>query len=158
MAPASPRDRTLVIVPCSARKIWDLDPSHGPARACAAYVGTPFKVNREYAERVGDRWVILSAKYGFIPPEFTIPGPYDVSFNRKRSDPVTVDLLRQQIHELELLRFDRIICLGGRAYREIVESAFQRHPVRIIAPFAGLPLGKALQATKRAVAFSEKIK
>jgi len=39
-------------------------------------------VNREYAEHFGDRWVILSAKYGFLNPEDTIEGTYNVTFKR----------------------------------------------------------------------------
>ena len=40
-----------------------------------------FTTNRAYAEKFGSRWVILSAKYGFIRPDFQIPGPYNVSLN-----------------------------------------------------------------------------
>ena len=62
----SDRAGTLVIVPCGKSKIWDRDPDAGPTAARAAYVGSPFKVNREYAETFGEAWVILSAKYGFL--------------------------------------------------------------------------------------------
>jgi hypothetical protein len=63
----------LVIVPCGQRKVWDDDPQQGKVPAREAYTGAPFKVNRPYAERRGDRRVILSAKYGFIPPDFELP-------------------------------------------------------------------------------------
>jgi len=142
--------RRLVVVPCGARKIWDVDPQRGPTVARDAYVGSPFKVNRAYAERFGDRWVILSAKYGFIKPDFMIPGPYNVTFKRKSSNPVTVEYLRSQIPALGLDRCEHVIGLGGRAYREIIEAAFSPYPVKLSFPFAGLPLGRALQATKRA--------
>lgn len=56
----------LVIVPCGKRKIWDKHPDQGPTRADDAYIGTPFTLNRTYAERFGDRWVVLSAKYGRV--------------------------------------------------------------------------------------------
>ena len=52
--------RTLVIVACGARKIWDDNPNAGPTPAKDAYTGAPFKVNRRYAETFSDRWVILS--------------------------------------------------------------------------------------------------
>lgn len=141
----------LVIVPCGARKVWHLDPGRGPAPAREAYIGTPFKVHCAYAERFGDRWVILSAKYGFIDPDFVLPGPYDVTFKRKTSGPVAVEGLRQQIRELGLDRFAVVVGLGGRAYRVAVEQAFAGLPVRLCFPFAGLPLGKALQAAKQSV-------
>ena len=70
----------LVVVPCGMRKIWDMNPSAGPTPAKNAYVGAPFKVNRAYAEKFADRWVILSAKYGFIDLDFVIPENYDVTF------------------------------------------------------------------------------
>lgn len=141
---------TLVVVPCGARKIWDVDPQRGPTLARDAYVGSPFKVNRAYAEQLGARWVILSAKYGFIDPDFIIPGPYNVTFKRKSSNPVIVEFLRTQIPALGLDRCEHVIGLGGRAYREIIEAAFRPYPMELIFPFAGLPLGKALQATKHA--------
>jgi len=148
--------KTLVIVPCGARKIWDVQPHRGPTAARDAYIGTPFKVNRGFAEVVGDRWVILSAKYGFIEPDFVITGPYNVTFNRKASRPVTVEYLRQQISELGLDQCKCVVVLGGQAYREIVEAAFRGLGVQLCFPFAGLPLGKALQATKQAaLAFRE---
>ena len=41
---------TLVIVPCGRSKVWKKRPEAGPTKAKNAYVGSPFKVNREYAE------------------------------------------------------------------------------------------------------------
>jgi hypothetical protein len=143
--------QTLVIVPCGVRKIWHLDPDRGPTPARDAYIGTPFKVQRAYAERFGDRWVILSAKYGFIDPDFVLPGPYDVTFKRKASGLVTVERLREQIRELGLDRFEVVVGLGGRAYRLAVERAFTGLPVRLCFPFAGLPLGKALRAVRQTI-------
>jgi hypothetical protein len=143
--------KTLVIVPCGSRKVWDRNPYHGPTRAQDAYVGHPFRVNRRYAERFGDRWVILSAKYGFVPPGFLIPGQYEVTFARKSSNPVSVGLLREQVRVLGLDAFATVIGLGGRRYREAVEAAFNGQPTALLFPFAGLPLGKAIQATQRAI-------
>jgi hypothetical protein len=65
-------------VPCGQRKVWDRDPQCGPTAARIAYTGSPFIVNRAYAERFADAWLILSAKYGFIAPEFMLAGLYHV--------------------------------------------------------------------------------
>ena len=62
-------DDLLVIAPCSQGKVWDKSPDHGPTPARDAYTGSPFKVNRQYAEHFGAEWIILSAKYGFIGPD-----------------------------------------------------------------------------------------
>ena len=73
----------LVIVPCGQRKIWDKHPQKGATPARYVYIGAPFKVNAKYAEAFSKYWVILSAKYGLITPEFKIPGPYNITFKKK---------------------------------------------------------------------------
>jgi hypothetical protein len=109
-------------------------------------------MNRTYAERFGQRWVILSASYGFIAPTFIIPGPYDTTFLRAASSPITVPALQQQVADLGLADHDVIIGLGGMAYRTVITEAFDPWSVTLAFPFAGLPIGKLLQATKAALA------
>ena len=92
----------LVIVPCGQSKIWDREPGRGPAPARDAYTGAPFKVNRQYAEKFGSRWLVLSAKFGFISPDFLIAGPYNVTFKKKATGPVSLRELRQQVKEIAL--------------------------------------------------------
>ncbi len=142
---------TLVIVPCGQRKIWDRYPNAGPVAARNAYTGPLFKVNREYAEKFGDRWVVLSAKYGFISPDFTIPGPYNVTFKRKQTCPIPVATLSDQVRHQSLGQFQLVIGLGGREYVSVIRGAFAPWPVRLLFPFAGLPIGKMMQATRRAI-------
>jgi hypothetical protein len=89
-------NRVLVAVPCGRSKIWDREPHHSSVTAAEAYTGTPFRLNRQYAERFGDAWVVLSAKYGFIAPTFIIPEPYEVSFKYPATDPIPFDRLRQR--------------------------------------------------------------
>ncbi|MEQ1829777.1 MAG: DUF6884 domain-containing protein [Pirellula sp.] len=120
----------------------------GPTLAKDAYKGSPFKFNRQYAESFGNKWIILSAKYGFILPDFEIPGPYEVTFKRKSSDPVSRELLRKQVKDQGLVLFPMVIGLGGKEYRLAIEDALQSLSVAINFPFAGLPIGKAMQATK----------
>ena len=141
----------LVIVPCGQGKIWDHDPQRGPAPAREAYTGAPFKVNREYAEHFGEQWVILSAKYGFIPPGFLIPGPYNITFKKPSTGPVSLATVRQQIQEQHLGRFSTVVGLGGKEYRAMVAQAFAGLPVTLRFPFAGLGIGLMMQATKRAI-------
>src|SRR5690554_2987233 len=115
----------LVIVPAGSALIWGQNPAAGPTEAYHAYIGTPFKINRAYAERFSDRWVLLSAQYGFIRPNFVIPGPYDTSFTKKSTNPVHLDQLREQVTELKLDTFRVAVGLGGRKYRFIVDLAFE---------------------------------
>lgn len=149
-----PRD-LLVIVPCGQKKLWDRNPKAGPTPAKDVYTGSPFKVNRAYAERFAKKWVVLSAKYGFIEPDFPIPGPYNVTFKRKSSGPVATTMLTEQIRKLRLNQFSDVIVLGGKEYQQAVRDAFEGTAVRLHSPFAGLQIGKMMQATKRAVAANQ---
>lgn len=143
--------KCLVIVPCGRLKVWDSEPGRGPTRAADAYIGGLFTVNRRYAHRFGDAWIVLSAKYGFVEPEFVIPEPYDTIFTRKRSHPVGLETLHQQVEILGLDRYESVIGLGGKAYREVVQEAFAPFGIQPVFPFAGMPIGRMLQATVRAI-------
>jgi hypothetical protein len=111
----------------------------------------PFRLNRAYAERFGDAWVILSAKYGFIPPDFVLPGPYEVTFKRRSTQPISFADLQRQVEELALDQYDVVIGLGGKEYRAAIESALTTSSVQVNIPFAGLTQGKLLQATKQSI-------
>jgi hypothetical protein len=141
----------LVVVPCGRAKVWDKNPQAGSTAACDAYIGSPFKVNRQYAERFGDRWVILSAKHGFLRPHDRVPGPYDVTFKRRGSRPIDGTTLRQQARALGLDRFVDVIGLGGKDYRRVLEEVFAGSGPRLHFPFAGMELGRSMAAAKRAV-------
>ena len=88
--------KTLVIVPCGKSKIWKKNPKVGPINAENAYTGSPFKVNREYAETFSDKWVILSAKYSFIDNDFIIARDYNVTFNDPKTNPISASTLKTQ--------------------------------------------------------------
>jgi hypothetical protein len=137
---------TLVVAPCGRQKIWDLNPNQGPTEARDAYTSQLFRRFRAYAEQQGDAWVILSAKYGFIKPEFLIRGTYNVTFNDSSTNPVTDDQLRSQVTRLGLDRFEKIVGLGGARYREVIRQVFGGTGAELSFPFAGLPIGKLLQA------------
>lgn len=143
--------RTLVVVPCGSSKVWAKRPDAGAVPAKDAYTGGPFVMNRRYAERFGDDWVILSAKYGFLAPEDLIPEPYEVTFKRKGTNPIGFDALRRQVGERQLGAFDVVLGLGGAEYRAAIEAAFSGADAELRFPFAGLTLGRCLQATKRAL-------
>jgi hypothetical protein len=138
----------LVVVPCGTAKIWKHHPDQGPTPAKEAYVGAPFKVNREFAERHGDAWVVLSAKYGFMAPTFVIPGAYEVTFKDPSTCPVDYAKLAEQVREMHLEGFDRVIGLGGADYRQAIRAAFESTNARLEFPTAGLRIGEAMRAIK----------
>lgn len=140
----------LVVVPCGKSKVWKQEPQRGPVPAAEAYTGELFRRNRRYAEQFGDAWVVLSAKYGFIAPDFLIPGPYEVTFKDRSTRPIDAATLRKQIQALELNQFAVAVGLGGQEYRAAIDQAFTGFSTRLIFPFAGLPLGLLLRATQQA--------
>lgn len=141
----------LVIIPCGQGKIWDRYPEVGPTPARDAYTGAPFRVNRAYAERFASRWVILSAKYGFIDPDFVIPEPYNLTFKKKDPRLVEVSRLREQVSALGLAEWPDVAVLGGKEYQSAARAAFAGMDVALHYPLAGLPLGRAMSATNAAI-------
>jgi len=138
----------LVIVGCGKKKIWDRYPDAGPTPAKDAYVGPYFKLNRRYAEHLGYDWLVLSAKYGFIRPDFVIPGNYNVTFKDLSTHPVSTDKLRRQLFQLQLGRYDLVTILGGQDYIGRVEEAFAGMDARFETPFAGPGMGEQMAMIK----------
>jgi hypothetical protein len=138
----------LVVIPCGRSKIWKKDPRHGPAKARVAYVGSPFKVNRAFAERFADKWIILSAKYGLIDPDFIIPKDYDVTFTKPSTNPVTMEQVKKQLQDMENLQeYDTVIALGGEEYTNIVKQVFMDFS-KVMLPTEGLSLGNSMHKVK----------
>ena len=137
----------LVIVPCGKAKIWDREPNRGSSEAKNAYIGAPFIVNKTFAEKFADKWVVLSAKYGFIDPDFAIPENYNTSFKNPSTNPISVNALRKQVKEKNLHNYNFVIALGGKDYLRMIKEAFQ-NVSKVIAPAQGLPLGKAMSHIK----------
>lgn len=140
----------LVVVPCGKAKIWAREPQAGPVAAARAYTGPPFLAHRAYAEAAGGDWVVLSAKWGFLRPDDEVPGPYDVTFNDRRTRPIDLLALRQQVRPRGLDGYADVVGLGGEEYRAAVRVAFGLTGARITFPFAGLPLGRMVQAVRAA--------
>lgn len=136
-------------MPSGKRKIWHENSGASPTKAKDAYVGTPFRVNRNYAERFGDRWVILSAKYGFLDPDSIIPSNYNVSFKDPSTNPMSLQKLKKQIKKMGLDRFDTIIVL--RDHRGLVTEAFSDVKATIRKPLAGLTLGRGMSKVKHLI-------
>jgi len=113
----------LVIVSCGSRKIWNQYPNAGPTPARNAYTSSVFKVSRRYAEKFATRWLILSAKYGLIEPDFMIPGNYNRSFYD--ADAITVEQMRIQVATARLADCDTVAVLGSDAYWNRVVKSFE---------------------------------
>ncbi|WP_235034058.1 hypothetical protein [Roseiconus lacunae] len=85
---------------------------------------------------------------------FLLPGPYEVTFKKKSTGPIDSTTLAVQVVDLNLDQFDRVIGLGGKEYRAAIKEAFSTTGIETEFPFAGLPIGKAMQAAKVAIMIS----
>lgn len=147
--------KILCIVPCGDRKIWKKNPNAGPTKAKYVYIGPYAKKCIEYAEKFyTSSWCILSAKYGFLFPDEIIEGPYNVSFNNKNTNPISLNELSNQIIEKRLNTFDRVVVLGGKNYVNMVKAVF--HQKEIYTPLAncqgiGYMIGKLKDSIQKGV-------
>ena len=117
--------KTLCIIPCGKRKIWDKNPEAGPTKAKNVYTG-PFAVScRRYAERFyPSAWCIISAKHGFLFPEDVVPGPYEVTFSKPKTNPVTLEDLKAQATKKGLEKYQNIIVIASKEYVSRVQQVF----------------------------------
>ncbi|MEM8519520.1 DUF6884 domain-containing protein [Janthinobacterium sp. CAN_S7] len=137
----------VYLVACSAGKVRaDL------VLARDLYNSQLFTLARRYAERSGDPWFILSAKYGLLDPAQLVT-PYDESLNDKR----TVEraawglLVEAQIKQL-VCRNSDLIMLAGRAYRDPLQHRLEAQGHKVIVPMEGMAIGKQLQFLTRSLA------
>lgn len=117
---------TLCIIPCGSMKIWDKKPDSGPQKASNVYIGPFHRKCQEYALKFyPNDWIILSAKHGFLRPNDIIPETYNVSFNLKKTNPITIDELSKQADYKNIDKYDKIVVLGGKNYTKIIETVFK---------------------------------
>lgn len=141
---------TMCIVQCGGQKIWKKYPNIGPIRAKEAYTSPYFRKNRAYAERFGDDWMILSAKYGFLSPEDKIED-YNVTFKLKKSRPISNQELKIQVSKKGLDKYSTILVLGGKEYLDAVKAAFSDTSCMIHSPFEGLSIFQRMHAIDHAL-------
>jgi hypothetical protein len=112
-------------------------------------------VNRAFAEKFADRWVILSAKYGFMNPDFIIPGNYNATFSRQTTNAIKLADLKQQIREKRLGDYDVIVALGGEDYVGAIRRAFDDSP-KIISVTQGLSSEMAMSRVRSLFIYEKK--
>lgn len=139
-------ETTLFVVSCTKRKIWDEDPDAPPyVPARNAYCGETFIKAMHFLEQNkmearGFRWIILSAKYGFIEPWHPI-GDYDVTFHNEETGPISDDTLYSQVmHQkrwsnVRLKDFRVVCCFCSQTYTDKVKKSFRDTGARIIDCF-----------------------
>lgn len=143
--------KRLCVVPCGKLKIWYRNPNAGPTRAREVYIGNFAKTCIEYAEKFYPKsYVILSAKHGFLFPDEFIPEDYNVTFNDPKTNPISVDELREQAKKKGLMKYNEIVVVAGSKYVNIVKKVFKG--TKIIAPLKGLGgIRSMISAMKKAI-------
>lgn len=117
--------KSLCIIACGKKKIWDENPEAGPVKAKNLYTGSFTRKCIEYAKKSDfDSWCILSAKYGFLFPDEVVQGQYNECFHNKTSNPVALDELSSQILSKELDKYEKIVILGGNYYTNMMKKLF----------------------------------
>lgn len=143
--------KRLCIIPCGAKKIWDVNPKQGPTKAQDVYQSVFHHACQRYARHFFEDWVILSAKYGFLSPTDEVEENYDVAFGTKNPEIISIDQLRKQLEDKELNEYEQIVVLGGKKYTNIVQAVFGKQ-ADIIFPLAGCSgIGYMQQKLKQAV-------
>ncbi len=129
----------IVLVSCVSKK------RDFPTMAQDLYVSDWFLKASVYAKEIGDRWFILSAKYGLVPPNKTIE-PYNVTL---KSMSVNSRLMWAVKVINDLGKFvipgDMIVFLAGVTYREHLVDPIRKMNCRISIPMEGLRIGEQMQ-------------
>ncbi|MHA1506063.1 MAG: DUF6884 domain-containing protein [Candidatus Asgardarchaeia archaeon] len=129
-------ETTLFVVACTKTKIWKEDPNaplYVPAKY--AYRGREFRKFIRWAkenklEEGGFKWIILSAKYGYIEPWHPISN-YDVTFDDEETGPISDETLHSQVMyqkrwgTRKLKDFKKIICIGSETYLTKIHKSFR---------------------------------
>lgn len=96
--------------------------------------------------------MVLSAKYGFIEPDFMIPCNYNITFKKTTTGQIPDESLRQQVKQKSLGRFEEVEVLGGDEYVNKVRLAFQGYSAKILTPLKSMRIGQQMSAVRHAVA------
>ena len=126
----------LGIVPCSKEKIWDIHPQKQSVPASKAYRSAFHAYARKYARHHCHQYVILSAKYGIMEPDFLIHESYDVTFSRPQDPYVSTALLAKQARRYHSM--ERVLVLCPQLYAQRIEAAFEGLRATLIFPLRGI--------------------
>ena len=148
--------KRLCIIPCGKKKIWDKHSDYGPMEAKDVYISPFGKACQAYATMFFENWVILSAKHGFLRPSDIVLENYDLAFDSKRDEVISIEQLQKQMVDKSLLQFDEIVLLAGKKHKKVVTKLYPEE--MITYPLEGCKgIGYMLQRLKEAVKEGEEI-
>lgn len=143
----------IVFASCVGRKL------EHPAAAQDLYQSAWFKKARAYAEYYGERWYILSAKYGLVAPSAVIE-PYDLTLNamRKSARADWAEMIMAHISDLAdgIPARAHVQVLAGWRYREHLVPLLEQAGYAVEVPMAGLGIGQQLAWLNRKIDEAER--
>ncbi|EEM41450.1 hypothetical protein bthur0004_25870 [Bacillus thuringiensis serovar sotto str. T04001] len=118
---------------------------------------SPFgKACQAYATMFFENWVILSAKHGFLRPNDIVLENYDLAFDSKSDEVISIEQLQKQMVDKSLLQFDEIVLLAGKKHEKVVTKLYPEE--MITYPLEGCKgIGYMLQRLIEAVKEGEEI-
>lgn len=132
------------------KKIWDKHSNYGPMEAKDVYISPFGKACQAYASMFFENWVILSAKHGFLRPNDIVLKNYDLAFDSKSDEVISIEKLQKQMVDKSLLQFDEIVLLAGKKHKKVVTKLYPEE--MITYPLEGCKgIGYMLQRLKEAV-------
>jgi len=148
--------KRLCIIPCGKKKIWDKHSDYGPMEAKDVYISPFGKACQAYATMFFENWVILSAKHGFLRPSDIVLENYDLAFDSKSDEVISIEQLQKQMVDKSLLQFDEIVLLAGKKHKKVVTKLYPEE--MITYPLERCKgIGYMLQRLKEAVKEREEI-
>ena len=131
--------RNIYLLSCVRQK------RSAPTHARDLYTSPWFCKARTYADRTGQPWFVLSAKYGLVHPGEML-APYDLTLNtmlvadRRRWASGALTQLEPHLDIIRVVTF-----LAGRRYREFLEPSLRSRGLVVSIPMEGLRIGEQLR-------------
>ena len=119
-----------------------------PCAAVDMYISPLFRLRLRYAQKLGMKCYIISAKYGLLEPQ-TIIAPYNATLKDMTSRERKMWAIRviQELERREKIgRGGRVLVLAGKEYRQYLARFY-----RVSYPFGGMKFGQQLKQLNREV-------
>ena len=137
---------TICLVACARKKRAESAPAQ------RLYDSPLFSKSAALARLTGDRWYILSAKYGLLSPSEVIE-PYDETL-KGMPNAEKLTWAKRVFEQLLAVTqpADKVVFLAGNDYRKDLEGELRRRGYSVEVPMEGMPIGKQLSWLNKAIA------
>ena len=110
--------KRLCIIPCGKKKIWDKYPDYGSMEAKDVYISPFGKACQAYATMFLRIGLYYRQKHGFLRPNDIVLENYDLAFNSKSDEIISMEQLKQQMIEKTCFSLMKSFYLQARSIRK----------------------------------------